>query len=364
MRNYYDILGVPKSASKDEVKKAFRKLAHQYHPDKPEGNADKFKEASEAYSVLSDDAKRSEYDTYGRVFSGAQGQGGPGQGGFGGGFEGVNFDWGDIFGGFEGAQGAGGFGEVFSDIFGGARSRTRRGRDISLDIELSFKESVFGVERRVLLNKASECEECGGSGAKKGSEMIDCSHCNGKGQVRESRRAIIGTFTSVRQCDHCLGRGKMPKDKCKLCSGYGVMKKEEEIVIAIPAGIENGEMIRMIGKGESISHGTSGDLYIKIHVRADKIFRKEAMNLSMDLSVKLTDALLGATYTVETLEGELKVKVPEGVSHGQILRVKNKGIPSASGKRGDLHIYINVLLPTRISKKARTALETLRSEGI
>ncbi len=370
-KNYYDILGVSKSANKEDIKKAFRKLAHQYHPDKGSGNADKFKEVSEAYSVLGDDKKRAEYDTYGQTFAGGGPGGAAGQGfggfdfsGFGSGFgggqggfdfsqNGFEFDLGDIFGDFFGGGGS-----------GGGRGRAKRGRDISIDIELPFAEAIFGTERKILLNKTAICNECNGSGAKPGTEMRTCSICNGKGKVHETKRSFMGTFSTVRQCSECNGKGKVPKEKCPTCRGQGVLRKEQEISVSIPAGIDDGEMIRLSGAGEAVSSGTPGDLYIKVHVKRHPIFKKEGVNLTTDLSLKLSSALLGEEYTLQTLDGEIKVKIPEGVSHGEVLRVKGKGVPYEKGRRGDLLIRLSIKLPNKLSKDAKKLVEELKKEGI
>jgi len=360
MKDFYEILGVDKKASKDEIKKAFRTLAHKYHPDKKTGDAEKFKEINEAYSVLSDDQKRAQYDTYGRTFSGAGA--GAGASGFGG----------QDFGGFDFSQftqGGNGFdfdlGDIFGNVFGGGtRRQTRRGRDISLDIELSFEESVFGVERTVLLNKVSKCDTCHGTGAEKGSDMITCTICNGRGSVREVKRTFFGQFEQVATCEICHGSGKVPKVKCHVCGGKGILKKETEIKVKIPAGIENGEMIRLTGAGEATSGGQAGDLYIKVYVKKHSVFRKEGINLVMDLNIKLSDALLGGEQNISTLDGAIKVKVPEGVSHGEVLRVKNKGIVQERGQRGDLLIKVHILMPKRLSKEAKKTIEQLKKEGI
>ncbi|MBU1557520.1 molecular chaperone DnaJ [Patescibacteria group bacterium] len=352
--NYYEILGVDKSASKTDIKKAFHKLAHKYHPDKKGGDEAMFKKASEAYSILSDEKKKAEYDTYGRVFGGDPGAGaGQGFGGFD--FSGfaqqggnVEFDLGDLFGG----------------MFGGGRARAKRGNDISIDIELSFKDAVFGVNRKVSLTKNSVCDICNGSGAKAGSEMVTCSSCNGNGQVHETKRSVLGTFSTVKTCDTCQGKGRVPKDKCKNCSGQGISKKQTEISLNIPAGINNGEMIRLTGAGEAISGGVSGDLYIKVHVAKDKNFRKEGYNLITDLNIKLSDALLGAEYNIDTLDGKLKLKIPVGVTFGEILRVRGKGVPIDGTKRGDIMVKLNIQLPNKLNRKTRKLVSELRKEGV
>jgi len=354
-KNYYDILGVEKKASQEEVKKAFRKLAQKHHPDKG-GNEATFKEITEAYSVLSDDRKRREYDSYGQTFAGGAG---PGPGGFDpsqyGGFGqgGVEFDLNDIF-------------EGFGDIFGGGQRgpRVKRGRDISIDIEISFKESVQGVTRTVLLTKVSACDTCEGSGAKPGTDMDTCKACNGNGKVHETRNSPLGSFTSVRTCSECDGVGKIPKEKCATCSGRGVVRKEEEIKIQIPAGIDAGEMIRLTGAGEAIKGGVAGDLYIKVHVKPHDVFKKDGVNLRMQLPVKLTDALLGSTVSVTTIDDKvIEVKVPAMDKTEEILRVKGKGVAYGSGT-GDLLIHVSVAMPKKLSGKAKKAIEDLQNEGL
>lgn len=346
-KDYYKILGIERNASPEEIKKAFRKLAHQHHPDKG-GAAEKFSEASEAYQVLSDEKKRREYDTYGQVSGGAGQGGGPG------------------FGGFEGVD----LGDIFNDFFGGdfsrAGSRVERGSDISIDIEITFEESVFGTNRKVILGKTAQCETCEGAGAKPETKMKQCSTCKGRGQVTEMRRSFLGTFSTARTCEICHGKGEVPEEKCKICGGLGVHKKQEEISIVIPAGIQNGEMIRMSGRGEAVARGIPGDLYVQIHVKSHPVFRREGGNLVMDLDVKLSDALLGATHAINGLDGRpIELKIPEGVKFGDILRLKERGIPNHSrGKSGDLLIHVNIKTPSRLSAKAKKLITELRDEGI
>jgi len=353
-KDYYNILGVDKKASTDDIKKAFRKLAHKYHPDKKGGDTDKFKEVNEAYSVLSDDKKRAEYDSYGRVFSDASG--GAGQGPFGG------FD----FSGFANGAGVEGFdlGDIFGEFFAGGRTRETRGRDISVDIELPFSESIFGTERKILLAKTSKCDNCGGSGAAKGSHLETCTTCNGRGKIHETKRSIFGSFSSVTTCNICRGKGKVPKEKCATCHGLGVYRKDEEIALRIPAGIEDGEVIRLSGGGEAVSGGPAGDLYVKIHVKRHPLFTKEGSNLTTNLSIKLSTALLGGDYRLQTLDGDMTVKIPAGVSIGEILRVRGKGVPVDKNKRGDLLIKLSIELPTKLSKEAQHLVEELKKEGV
>ena len=352
-KDYYKILGVEKNASADEIKKAFRKLALKHHPDKG-GDEAKFKEANEAYQVLSDQKKRAEYDTYGQSFRGNGGGFGGAQGGGFSGFEGFGSQ------GFEGVD----LNDIFGDFFGGGRPQPRRGRDISIDLQLSFEESVFGVTRKVLITKMSKCETCHGTGAKPGTSSKTCTQCNGQGRVHETKRSFLGTISQVRECSACAGTGKIPEEKCTTCKGHGVVRKEEEITIRVPVGIQNGEMVRLTGAGEAIQNGTSGDLYVKIHVAPHKLFKREGNNIVMDLSVKLTDAILGVEYPIETLDGKIAVKIPKGVSSGEVLRVREKGIPYDSKRRGDLLIKIEVKTPAKLSRKAEKLIEELREEGI
>lgn len=354
-KNYYETLGLDKKASKDEIKKAFRSLAQKHHPDKG-GDEARFKEITEAYSVLSDDTKRREYDSYGQTFNGGAPGGGfggfdPSQfSGFGGG---VEFDLNDLFGGF-------------GDIFGGGRgqSRVKRGRDISVDIEVSFKESILGGKRTVLITKVSTCETCEGNGAKKGAEMETCKTCNGAGKLHESRNSVLGSFMTERVCNACEGTGKIPKEKCATCGGHGVLKKETELNIEIPRGIDGGEMVRMTGQGEAVKGGVPGDLYVKIHVKPHPVFRKEGANLVMDLPVKLTDALLGTTVTVTSIEDKtFEVKVPAMTKTEETLRLRNKGVRYDNGT-GDLLIRITAILPKKLSGKAKKAIEQLKEEGL
>ncbi len=357
-KDYYKILGVDKQAPKEEIKKAFRNLAHKYHPDKKTGDAERFKEINEAYSILSDDKKRAEYDTYGQTFNGASGFGGAN--GFGG------FDFSQFTQGANGNSFEFDFGDIFSDVFGGGsrKREAKRGRDISIDVELSFEESIFGTERSVLLNKVTKCETCAGSGAEPGTETVTCTTCNGKGTLREVKKTFFGQFETTATCSTCAGSGKIPKVKCHTCSGKGVLKKETEIKIKIPPGIENGEMMRLSGAGEAISGGQPGDLYVRVYVKKHPVFRKEGNNLVMDLGVKLTDALLGKDVTISTLDGTINVKIPEGVSIGEILRVKGRGVPVEKGHRGDLLIKLNIQIPKKVSKEAKKIIESLKDEGI
>ena len=358
-KNYYEILEVDKNASKDELKKAFHKLAHKHHPDKNKGEDKKFKEVNEAYQVLSDDQKRARYDQFGSS-DGPMGGGGGGQGGF----EGFDFS------GFQNGQGfdMGDISDIFGDIFGGGMGRgaknSRRGRDIQTEIDLTFEESIFGVIRKVSINKQSTCEICKGTGGKVGTKMNTCSTCNGQGQVREVKRSILGTFSTTKICDDCLGVGKISAEKCSNCNGSGVYKKQNEIELNVPAGIIDTEMLKMSGRGEDIQGGQSGDLYIRVKVKPHALYKRDGLNLTMDLQIKLTDALLGLTYNLKTLEGNLiEVKIPEGINHNELLRVRGKGVPSSRG-RGNIILRIQVKMPAKLSRKSKEMIEELKKEGI
>ncbi|MFW6209879.1 MAG: molecular chaperone DnaJ [Patescibacteria group bacterium] len=355
MKDYYEILGLQRGASKDEIKKAFRKLAAKYHPDKKTGDEAKYKEVTEAYAVLGDEKKKAEYDAYGHAFSGSGGgQAGGGfswadfqQAGFNG--QGFEFDLNDIFENF-------GFG-------GGGRRARERGRDVSIDINLTFEESIFGVTRKVLITKNNTCTHCQGSGAKPGTDLTSCTTCGGQGRIRETRQSIMGSFTTVRECGTCHGTGKIPKERCPHCAGAGIARTEEEISIKVPAGIQNGEVIRMTGRGEAIPHGEPGDLYIKVHVEPHRDIKRDGTTLTTKLPIKLTDALLGSTYTVSTLDGTMDIKIPAGISHGELLRIKGKGVPY-DGSRGDFMVKVSIETPKKLSRKARKLVEELREEGI
>lgn len=344
-KDYYEILGVSKGATKEEIKKAFRKLAHKHHPDKG-GNEDKFKEINEAYQILSDDRKKAEYDRYGRVFGeGPQAEGG-------------GFDFSDL-GGFD-------FGEIFEDIFNFGRGGTRikRGRDISIEVDLRFEEAIFGTERKVLLTKASFCSSCQGTGAATGTKTKICVACNGSGTVRETSKSFFGSLTRIVECSKCHGRGNIPEENCQVCRGGGILSRREEISINIPAGIRDGEIIKLSGSGEAIIGGVAGDLYVRVNVSKHNIFSREGDDLVMDLAIPVSEAILGGERTINAIDGALKLKIPEGIDSGEFLRIRGRGVPRESGKRGDLVIKILVKTPKRLSKKARELVEELKKEGI
>src|SRR3989344_2256844 len=348
-KDYYDILGIARNASKDEVKKAFHKLAHKHHPDKG-GSEDKFKEVNEAYQVLSDDKKRAEYDRYGRVFSdgGFSAGGGPASG------------WDFDMSGFD-------FGDIFEDLFsfgGRGGGRVKRGRDISIEVDLSFEESIFGAERKVLLTKTGFCCVCHGSGAAPGSKTKTCLTCNGAGTVKESGRSILGTFMRVVECKKCRATGSIPEELCRNCRGAGGMTKREEVSVKIPPGIRDGEIIKMSGGGEVVAGGIAGGLYIRVNVARHHLFTREGEDLVMDLAIPVSEAILGSERVINAIDGQIKVKIPPGIDSGEFLRIRGRGVPSDEKRRGDLVIRISVKTPKRLSPKAKKLIEELQGEGI
>ena len=361
-KDYYKILGIDKNASQDDVKKAFKKLALEHHPDRPTGNEAKFKEINEAYQVLGDAEKRKRFDQFGSDFDQ--------QGGFG---QGMN--WEDFMRASRG-QGGGGFesqfgnidlGDIFGDLFGGGR-RSRgggeRGRDIQVDVELDFKEAAFGVEKELSLRKQSKCDVCGGSGAEPGAKMETCDACKGQGQVVQNQRTIFGSMQVAVACSNCNGQGKKPSKKCLHCNGSGVETKNVKVNVKIPAGIDDGQSIRLTGYGEAAGHGgASGDLYVAAHIRPSKIFERDGYDVYSQKEISFVQATLGDQVEVETLDGTLKMVVPEGTESGQLIRLKGKGITRLEGSgRGDHYVKIKVRIPRKLSKNARKMLDDLRGE--
>jgi molecular chaperone DnaJ len=360
-KDYYKILGVEKGASSDEIKKAFRKLAHQYHPDKQGGDEAKFKEVNEAYQVLGNDEKRQKYDQFGSDFENQGGFGGGagwedfmraarGQGGQGAQFDFGGMDLGDLFGGMFGG--------------GGRSARQHRGNDIQVDVKLTFREAVFGAEKEIRLHKLNACATCSGSGAEPGSSLKTCEECKGQGQVRRIQQTIIGAMQTVATCGTCAGRGQVPEKRCKTCTGTGRVKSDSTYTVKIPAGIDTGGTIRLSGYGESGgAAGSSGDLYVVVHVESDKSFTREGDHIYTDLTISYPQAVLGDTVEIETLDGKKKIVIPEGVQSHEQIRLKGLGVPRLqSSGRGDHFVRVLVHTPKKVSKKAKQLLNELKEE--
>lgn len=356
MADFYKTLGVEKGATDEEIKKAYRKLAHKYHPDKAGGDEEKFKEINEAYQVLSDKTKRSQYDQFGQTFNGASGSGA------GGGFEGFG---GFGQGGFGGFSGASGWEDVFSDIFGGGRSGFHQevGRDIQMDVEITFEEMVSGVKKDIKLYKNIKCDVCNGQGGAPGSREETCPDCKGSGRIRKAVRTILGTIAQESTCDRCKGRGKIYSEKCKKCKGEGVYRDERNISIDIPAGIDSGQTISVRGEGEAGKQGApSGDLFVTVHIKNHPKFTRNDDDIISQESISFSQAVLGAKIEVATIEGKVSMKIPDGTQSGEIFRIRNMGVPHLrGGGRGHHLVKINVIIPKKISHKEKELITQLRN---
>lgn len=360
-KDFYEILGVGKGASDDEIKKAYRKLAHKYHPDKSGGDAEKFKEINAAYQVLSDKSKRAQYDQFGQTFD----QRGGGQGGFGGGFSGFDFNG-------QGFDFGEGFGDIFSDIFGqgfgGGRQRdTRRtGKDIQVDAELTFEEMVNGVQREINLRRAVVCDICHGNGGEPGSKEETCPVCKGVGRVKQVSRSFFGSFEQVVTCEKCNGSGKTFAKACHKCSGSGRVLEDQKLSVDIPAGIDNGQTISVQGKGEAGERGAaSGDLYITVHVKPHSKFSREGNNIVSSEHISFSQAALGDRIDVQTIKGKLTMKIPAGTQSGEFFRIKGEGVPYLGrSSRGDQLVKIIVDVPRKLSRDQRKIVENLQREGL
>ena len=344
-KDYYNILGIDKFASQDEVKKAFRKQAHKYHPDKEGGDEAKFKEANEAYQILGDPERRKTYDQFGSAAFENGGQGG--FGGFGG------------RGGFGGFEDLGDLGDIFGDMFGfgGSRGKTqaRRGSDIQVDLELDFKEAVFGTDRDIKLHKTIKCERCAGKGAEPGTSLNECKTCNGSGVVEKVQRTILGHVRTRSACDDCAGDGKIPEKQCTGCSGHRVERKQKTLTVSIPAGIDNGQTIRLRGEGEAGPQGgPEGDLFLRIHVKPSKDFVREGNTIKTKAEIGFTQAALGDTIEVKTVDGQVDLKIPAGTQAGTEFRLRGKGIAG-----GDQIVTAQVITPKKLSRKQKQLLSEL-----
>lgn len=357
-RDYYEILGVGKSAGDDEIKKAYRKKAIQYHPDKNPDNKEaeeKFKEAAEAYEVLSNPEKRAQYDRFGhQAFSGA------GNGGYGGGFGGgMNMD--DIFSQFGDI-----FGSAFGDAFGGGggRRQQNRGSNLRVKVKMTLEEIATGIEKKIKLNKYIGCKSCNGTGAEGAQAGYStCSTCNGRGNVTRVMNTMLGRMQTTVPCDACGGEGRIIKNKCKTCYGNGIVEGEEQVVFNIPPGVADGMQLSLRGKGNAAARGgMAGDLIIVIEEQEHEFFKRDANNLIYEHYVTFPDAALGASVEVPTLEGKARIKIDEGTLPGKILRLKRKGLPDINGYgHGDLLVSVNVWTPQKLSGDEKAILEKLRN---
>jgi molecular chaperone DnaJ len=363
-KDYYKTLGVEKTASADEVKKAFLKLAHQYHPDKNGGKDDKFKEINEAYQVLGNAEKRKQFDQFGQVFGSAQGGQASGFGGFNGfgGFQngGMNInmdDLGDL------GEMFGGLGDIFG--FGGGRSSRKRGPQRGADIEaamtVDFMEAIFGAEKEVTLKKKVVCSKCGGSGAEPGSKVEECPTCKGHGRVRRLQRTILGSIQTETACPDCEGAGKTVSQKCSDCRGAGTVYDTVKFKVKIPAGVDNGGRIRITGYGEAGEKGAStGDLYLEIKVRPSDKFERDDYDIFTKKEISFTQAALGDKVEIETVYGPVELKIPEGTQSGAVFKLKNKGVPYSDGRaKGDHLVTVIIKTPKNLNKKQKEALKEL-----
>ena len=359
-RDYYEVLGVGKDASADEIKKAFRKKAIEYHPDKG-GDEAKFKEVNEAYEVLSNTEKRKRYDQFGHAgVGGASGGGGGnpfgGYGGFGNGQE-MHFDFGDL-----------GLGDIFSSFFGGGgqqrNNRQTRGRDVETTIDLSFEQAIFGTETDLKLTLDDECSHCKGTTVEPGHSMKTCETCKGAGQVITQTRTIFGNIQQAATCPTCKGRGQVPEKVCSVCRGSGVEKKEQTISLKIPAGIDDGATIRLRERGEAIANGPHGDLFVNIRVKPHKRFTREGDLILSEQSVDMVSAALGTEIDVETVDGPVTMKIPAGTQSGSDFKLSGHGVPHLKGSSRGAHIVtIHVDTPTKLSKKQVEILKDFQKNG-
>lgn len=373
-KDYYEILGVPKNASPDEIKRAYRKLAHQHHPDKG-GDAEKFKEVNEAYQVLSDPQKRTQYDQFGATFEQARAGGGFT------GFEGFRdfSSYADAFDFFrqKGARKESEFdfnnlGDIFEEVFGGGvsasrtRSRAQRGQDIGIETEIILEEAAKGAEKEFELYKGAICLRCNGSGAEPGSQIKTCSKCKGRGKVEEITRAGFFSFSQVKVCSACRGLGKKPEKTCSQCGGDGRTKQYKTIRVTIPAGIQDDQVISLRSQGEAgLWSNAPGDLYLTVHIKPHKIFERKGDDLYCSLEISFTQAILGDKIEIPTLFGQVSLEIPEGVESGTTIRLKNKGVPHLdSHGSGDMMVKVKIKTPRKLSRTQKNLIEKLKEEGL
>jgi molecular chaperone DnaJ len=345
-RDYYEILGVPRNASSDDLKSAFRRLARQYHPDvnKSPNAEEQFKEINEAYAVLSDDRKRAAYDRFGHA--GVQGAGGAPD---------FNVDFTN-------------FADIFGDLFGFGRTATRRtrnaprrGGDLQYRLDLTFEEAVFGVEKEIEITRDEVCNTCNGSGAEPGTSPIRCATCNGTGEVRQVRQTILGSMVQVATCPTCQGAGETIATPCRTCQGRGLERRTRQKIVSVPAGVDTGTQIRLSGEGQpGINGGPNGNLYVVVQVKPHKFFRRRDNDILMDLNINVAQAALGAEVEVPTVDGPTSLKIPAGIQPGKVLRLRGKGVPHLRGSgRGEQLVMLNVEIPSHLTPDQRKLFEQL-----
>jgi len=360
-KDYYQTLGVSKDASESEIKKAYRKLALKYHPDKAPENKkkeyeEKFKEISQAYGILSDKDKKSQYDQFGQTFD----QGSP----FGQGFSQRDFrSFQDAFGGQDIFEDLG-FGRIFEQMFGfgprgRARPKTQYGQDIVIDQEISLEQAYQGLKKQVDLRKMVTCDKCQGQG---GKNLKKCSACQGTGYEQVSQQSILGLILQQRPCAKCQGRGEIPEKECKHCHGQGIVKQSEKVELDIPAGIEHGQTLKISGQGESAPHnGQDGDLFVNIHIKPHKDFERQEDNLFYNLVINFSQAALGDKIQIPTLEGKVNLKIPAGTQSGEMIKLRGKGMPNLyKSKQGDLIVKVQVVTPTKLSRQQKKLIKELQ----
>lgn len=348
-RDLYEVLGLQKGASDDEIKKAYRKLAKKYHPDLNPGDKEaekKMKEVNGAYEVLSDAEKKARYDQYGFAGIDPNYAGGAGGGGFGG-FQ--DFDLGDIFG------------SMFGGGFGGQQTRhngPRKGENLRITLQLTFEEAVFGCEKSVSVTRNESCKDCGGTGAKKGTSPETCPVCRGSGQVQSTQRTPFGVFSSSSPCQNCKGTGKIIKEPCPSCKGEGRVRKTRTIRVKIPAGIDDGQTISLRGEGNGGTQGgPAGDLYVTVYVKEHKMFKRDGQDIILEMPISFVQAALGATLTVPTVDGKVQYDLPEGTQTGTVFRLRGSGVPSVNGRgRGDQYVKVNVEIPRNLNHEQKELL--------
>jgi len=344
-RDYYEILGISRSASNDEIRAAFRKLARQYHPDvnKEDGAEEQFKEINEAYGVLSDADKRARYDRFGKE----------GLGNMGGGFHDYTTDFGDIFEEL--------FGQFGFSTRGSSRRSPRRGRDLQMSVMLTFEEAAFGVEKEIEFQREETCSRCNGSGAEPGTTPIRCATCNGQGEVRQVRQTFLGQMVQTTTCPTCNGRGETIASPCKTCHGSGLERTTNKKKVQIPAGVDGGTQIRLAGEGNPGTYGgPNGSLFLILEVRPHQFFKRRENDILLNLDINVAQAVLGAEVDVPTLDGDEKLKIPAGTQPGKIFHIRNKGVPHLRRNgRGDQLVIVNVAVPTKLTKEQRELFEKL-----